>query len=193
MKKLNLIIFIFAIYFLGINPCFAFPEKFVDDSGKTFIIKEIPKQVVSLVPGLTEIIFKLEAGKSLKGITYHTVFPSENSAIKIVGGFFNPSVNAIAELNPDVIFISSLHTEVREYFKNKDVKIIELGTSSVPDGIETIMLLGKIFNKKEKALQIKKELDDQIDLITEKLNFIDLKNRKRVMRLMGRDKVMTPG
>ncbi|MCP3899585.1 MAG: ABC transporter substrate-binding protein [Desulfobacteraceae bacterium] len=193
MKKLNLIIFIFSIYFLGINLCFAFPEKFVDDSGKAFIIKEIPKQVVSLVPGLTEIIFKLEVDKSLKGITYHTVFPSENSSIKIVGGFFNPSVNAIAELNPDVVFISSLHTEVREYFKDKGVKVIELGTSSVPDGIETIMLLGKIFNKKEKALQIKKELDDQIELITNKLNFIDLKNRKRVMRLMGRDKVMTPG
>ncbi|MCK5312763.1 MAG: adenosylcobinamide amidohydrolase [Desulfobacteraceae bacterium] len=193
MKTLKLILLYLIISFLNINFCFAFPVRFVDDSGKTFIIKEKPKNVVSLVPTITEIIFKIDAESSLKGTTYHSVFPSENSTIKIVGGFFNPSVKAVADLNPDVIFISNLHSEVKKYFKNKNVKIIELGASSLSNGFENILLLGKIFDKEKKALLIKKEIDDQIDLITEKLNFIEPEKRKRVMRLMGRDRIMTPG
>ncbi|MCD4743279.1 MAG: adenosylcobinamide amidohydrolase, partial [Desulfobacteraceae bacterium] len=193
MKKLKILLLLLVILFLQINYCFSFPVKFVDDSGKSFTIKKIPNRVVSLVPTITEIIFKLNAEDSLKGMTYHTVFPSNDSLIKVVGGFFNPSVKAVAALNPDLIFISNLHTEIRKHFKNQDVKIIGLGTSSLSNGFENILLLGKIFDKENKALFLKKKIDDEIDLITKKLGFIKSEKRKRVMRIMGRTKLMTPG
>ncbi len=192
MKKLKIIIFL-IISFLFINNSFAFPLNFMDDAGKIFIIKKKPVQVVSLVPTITEIIFKLDAQASLKGMTYHTVFSSNNSLIKVVGGFFNPSIQAIEKLKPDIIFVSNLHSKVKKHFDNRDIKIIELGASSLSDGYENILLMGKIFEKEDKALLLIKENDDQINVITRKLGFIDPAKRKRVMRLMGRDKLMTPG
>ena len=211
MKKFKITIF-FIIYFLFINNCFAlsvnFPVTFTDDSGKTFIIKEKPVRVVSLVPTITEIIFKLNAQESLKGMTYHTVFSEEKGLIKVVGGFFNPSVKAIESLNPDVIFVSNLHSKVKKYFensniknsniknpniKNQGVKIVEFGASSLSDGSENILVLGKIFDREEKALLLKANNDIQIEVINKNLEFIDPLKRKRVMRLMGRDKLMTPG
>ena len=192
MKKLKIAVCL-IICFLSINSCFAFPVNFTDDSGKTFIFDKKPERVVSLVPAITEIIFKLDAQQSLKGVTYHTVFPSDNSLIKIVGGFFNPSVKAIESLNPDVIFISNLHSEVKKYFKNKDVKTVEIGASSLSDSVENMLLIGKIFGKEDKALLLKKHNDDQVDVITKKLAFIDKTEKKRVMRIMGREKLMTPG
>ncbi|MEN8212396.1 MAG: adenosylcobinamide amidohydrolase, partial [Thermodesulfobacteriota bacterium] len=192
MRKFKFAIFL-IICFLYINNCFAFPVNFTDDSGKAFIIKEKPVRVVSLVPTITEIIFKLEARQPLKGVTYHTVFTSKDSLIEVVGGFFNPSVKAIEKLNPDIIFVSNLHSEVKKHFKNRDIKIIELGASSLTDGFENILLMGKIFGREDKALLLQKENNDQIDLISRKLEFIEPAKRKRVMRLMGRDKLMTPG
>jgi iron complex transport system substrate-binding protein len=193
MKKLNLIIMILTICFLSLNLCFALPVSFVDDSGKTIIIEEKPNRVVSLVPAITEIIVKLDATESLIGTTYHSTAISKGSLIKVVGGFFNPSIESVEDLKPDLIFVSSLHTEIKEYFKNKNIQTIELGTSSVPHGFDNILLLGKIFKKEKEALLVKQAIDDQIDLITQKLKFIGQNKRKRVMRLMGRDKVMTPG
>jgi len=192
MKKLKIVVLL-IICFLYMNNCFAFPLNFTDDSGQTFTFDKKPVQVVSLVPTITEIIFKLDAQKSLKGMTYHTVFSSKDSSIKIVGGFFNPSVKAIEMLHPDVIFVSNLHSEVKKHFKNQDIKIIEIGASSLLDGFENILLIGKIFGKENKALQLKKENDDKIGIITSKLGFIDPAKRKRVMRLMGRATLMTPG
>ena len=192
MKTLKIAVFL-TIYFLSINSCFAFSVSFTDDSGENFIFDKKPERVVSLVPAITEIIFKIDAQQSLKGVTYHTVFPSDNSLIKIVGGFFNPSVKAIESLNPDVIFVSNLHSEVKKYFKNKDVKTVEIGASSLSDSVENMLLIGKIFGKEDKALLLKKHNDDQVDVIAKKLAFIDKTERKRVMRIMGREQLMTPG
>ena len=57
---------------------------------------------MSLVPSLTEIIFTLGAGDSVVGITYHSTYPPELSERKIIGGYFEPSVETIADLNPDI-------------------------------------------------------------------------------------------
>ncbi len=192
MRKFSFIIFL-IICFSYIHNCFAFPVKFTDDAGKTFIIETKPMRVVSLVPTITEIIFKLEAQASLKGVTYHTVFSPEHSLIEIVGGFFNPSIQAIEKLKPDIIFVSNLHSKVKKYFKDRDIKTVEIGASSLSDGFDNLLLMGKIFEKEDKALLLKKENYDQINVITRKLGFIVPAKRKRVMRLMGRDKLMTPG
>ncbi|MCP4672388.1 MAG: ABC transporter substrate-binding protein [Desulfobacula sp.] len=190
------------IYLLFINNCFAFsatfPVTFTDDAGKIFKLDKKPVRVVSLVPTITEIIFKLGAEKSLKGITYHTQIPDKNISIEIVGGFFNPSVKAIENLNPDVIFVSNLHHKVKKYFEtpdmqNRNVKIVEFGASSLSDGSKNIFVLGKIFDKEEKALLLKTNNDIQIEVINKKLEFIEPSQRKRVMRLMGRETLMTPG
>jgi len=177
----------------SINTGFAFPIQVVDDSGKTIVIEKMPKRVVSLVPAITEIIFKLNAQSVLKGITYHTKIPADTSLIKVVGGFSNPSLKAVASLHPDLIFVSSLHKGIQEYFKNKNVKIIKVSTHSVSQGLAHILLLGKIFNKNEKAGLIKKQNDDQIELIRKKIALIAPDKRKRVLRIMGRDTLMTPG
>ncbi len=191
MKKLNLIVLILC--FLSINHCFAFPVNFVDDCKTDFSIQKKPNRVVSLVPSITEIIIKLDAVESLKGITYHSYLPAKENFIKVVGGFFNPSVKAIADLKPDIIFISSLHTELKEYFKNQNVKLIELGTPSVDGGLENILLLGKIFDKEKQARSLIENIENQIDLITKKVGLLAPEKKKRVMRIMGRNKVMTPG
>ncbi len=192
MKKLTFTTILLILVFLPLSIGFSFPVKFVDDAGKTYIVDKKPSRVISLVPTVTEVIYKLGAQDSLKGITYHSDFPGTSNK-PIVGGFFEPSIKAIEELNPDVIFISDMHTEVKDHFKGKDVRLIELATSSVLDGIDHILLLGRIFEREARAEAIKLKIDAEIELISKKLNLIKPDKKLRVMRLMGRDSLMTPG
>ena len=192
MKIIKMVLLVLVFLYLPMGSAFSFSVKFVDDKNDPFVLSQSPSRVVSLVPAISEIIFKLGVQDALKGITYHSNFPGA-SGKAIVGGFFGPSVTAINELNPDLIFISSLHTEVKTYFKDKDVLLIELNTTSVLDGINTISLLGKIFDKQEQARVIRSGIDEQIDLITKKLSRIEPDQKLRVMRFMGRDQMMSPG
>ena len=183
---------------LGLILLFAFPAnvfsfQFIDDGGKTIEITQPPQRVVSLVPSITEILHKIGAGDTIKAITYHDVYPAANADKKIVGGYFSPSIDVIAAEKPDIIFISDLHKEVQEHFKNGDAQLVLLGTNSIPDSKEKIILLGKIFNKEKQAQTLVQSINQQLTTIAQKIERIPPEKRQRVIRLMGRDRVMTPG
>jgi ABC-type Fe3+-hydroxamate transport system substrate-binding protein len=72
----------FALFFIilfavlwGTAPVFSYPVEFLDAQGNKIIIKKRPSRVVSLVPSVTEIIFRIGAGDAVKAITYHSTYP----------------------------------------------------------------------------------------------------------------------
>ncbi|MBF0203186.1 MAG: adenosylcobinamide amidohydrolase [Desulfamplus sp.] len=194
-SKLNILIWVvFTVLMQGVicASSFSYPFVFKDSSNKKITLNQKPVQVVSLVPSITEIIFKLGAQDSLKGITYHTTNPWDASQKSVVGGFFQPSIEAIDALSPDVIFCSSIHSQVISHFRNSESILVDLKTGSVQDGLETIILLGKIFEKEKQALKIVADIRKDIDLIARKMASANV-DKKRVIRLMGRQSIMTPG
>jgi len=174
-------------------PAFSYPVKFKDSMGNNITIENRPVCVVSLVPSITEIIFKIGAGDAVKAVTYHDTYPPEMNYKKIVGGFFSPSLMAIEKIQPDVIFLSTLHKRVRERFGDKGCQLINLETDSIADSYKNILLLGRIFKKENEAAGIVHDIKKQLQVIAKKVAKIPDSKRKRVVRLMGRDPVMVPG
>ena len=187
---------LFVILFVTIwtiSPALSYSVKFVDSSGKTITINKIPEKIVSLVPSITEILFKVGAGDTVKAVTYHDSCPGEPGSKQIVGGFFSPSLKAIEASQPDIIFLSPLHKKVMEKFGHGKCMLITLETNSIDDSYHNIRLLGKIFNKEKQAGKLVDEIKTQLRIISDKVDRIPLSKRKRVLRLMGCDPVMTPG
>ncbi len=77
----------------------AAPVEVTDDTGNRIRLDAAPRQVVSLVPSATEIIFAIGAGKSLAGITHHSAAICGAGDKTIVGGFFSPSADHVMALN----------------------------------------------------------------------------------------------
>ncbi len=160
--------------------------------GHTVIIEKRPERVVSLVPGVTEILFRLGAGDAVRGVTYHDTYPQETSQKEIVGGFFSPSIEKIEQIEPDMIFISDIHKDIIARFRNK-CRVIHLKTDAFSNLYENIALLGDIFSAADKASEIVSEIKSDIDIIARKTAKIPESQKKRVIRLMGGGTVMTPG
>lgn len=197
-KVLNRIFLVIAltslIIFGGLSPALAHPHhtSFTDGSGSKIMVEQKPSRVVSLVPAVTEIIFKLNADSALKGLTYHDTLPAETSTKKSVGGFFNPSLEKIEEINPDMIFVSSLHDKVREKFAGKAV-IVELDAHSIEDIYDNITIIGEIFDKDEEAFKTISKIKKELRTISGKVEAVPALSKKRTIRLMGRDSIMAPG
>ncbi len=67
----------------------------------------IPVQrVVSVAPTLTEIVCALDACTRLVGVTRFDDYPPEVKSIAKIGGFVDPSLEAIAKLKPDVVLLT---------------------------------------------------------------------------------------
>jgi iron complex transport system substrate-binding protein len=193
IKSAGLLSIILCATLMVTSPAFSYPVTFTDSRNKSITIEKRPERVVSLVPSITEIIFKVGAGDTVKAVTYHDSCPGEPGSKQIVGGFFSPSLKAIEAIQPDIIFLSRLQKKVMERFGHGKCKLIDLETDSISDSYTNIILLGKIFNKEKKAAMLVNEIKRQLRIVSEKINRIPDSKRKRVLRLMGRDPVMTPG
>jgi ABC-type Fe3+-hydroxamate transport system substrate-binding protein/adenosylcobinamide amidohydrolase len=171
----------------------AYPIYFTDDLGKQITVDQKPERVISLVPGITEMIFSIGAGDSVCGVTYFDTYPGDATLKTIVGGFFSPSLKRIKELQPDYIFVSTLHQPIIDYYALKKCQTVVFTPSSIKKSLAHLTTLGKIFNCSEKSSQFGLKIQNQLDFIANKVSEIPKEKRKRVMRLMGRERVMTPG
>ena len=192
-RKFTLLLFVLFTITWSAAPVFSYPVKFTDSMGNNITIEKRPKCVVSLVPSITEIIFKIGAGDAVKAVTYHDTYPPEMASKEIIGGFFSPSLIAIEKIQPDVIFVSRLHKRIRERFGGDGCQLINLETDSIVDSYKNILLLGRIFKKENEAAGIVHDIKKQLQIIAKKVAKIPDSKRKRVVRLMGRDPVMVPG
>jgi ABC-type Fe3+-hydroxamate transport system substrate-binding protein/adenosylcobinamide amidohydrolase len=171
----------------------SFPITVTDTGGQTVRLKDIPKRVVSLVPSATETFFALGAGDLIVGLTHHDTYPRETNNKTVVGGFFNPSPEIIEKLKPEAILFSSFQEKIHQRFSESQIPLIQVDTRTMEDGFRMIELVGKITNKDEEAATKIGRIREQLDLVSRKVAKIPEAKRKRVMRLMGSDVIMTPG
>jgi len=152
-----------------------------------------PQRIVSLVPAATEIVFELGAGDLVTGVTYHDATLNGASGKAVMGGFFQPSLEKIKQAQPDMIIMSRIHKQVLEAFRDSDCRLFIYETNSIEDGFSNIMDLGKLTGKEDAAGQLVEKNRQEIEFIQKKLARAVPGKRKRVIRLMGRDQIMTPG
>lgn len=171
----------------------AYPVNVQDSKGNYLSFAKPPHRVVSLVPSVTEILFKIGAKDFVQGITYHDITLAGAAGKQIVGGFFLPSLDKIKAINPDMLILSSIHKEVIERFKNTECKLFIFENNTIATSYNTIAVLGKLFDREKQAQKIIETNKAEINHIKQKLDGIDNLKKKRVIRLMGRETIMTPG
>lgn len=151
-----------------------------------------PQRVVCLVPAVAEIIFAIGADDALAGVTYHSMYPAAVAEKKMVGGFFAPSMGRIGALDPDLIIAADLHKEVGAHFK-ENIVLVDPPVHSINQALARIEALGVIFAKEDGAKKLIEKNRAELAVIAKKTGRIPVKERQRVMRLMGVEQLMVPG
>jgi ABC-type Fe3+-hydroxamate transport system substrate-binding protein len=75
IKHYYLCFYIFFAILCSAVPVFSHSIAFTDAQGKHISITQSPVRVVSLVPGITEIIFRIGAGDAVKAVTHYDTYP----------------------------------------------------------------------------------------------------------------------
>jgi len=132
--------------------------------GVTVILTEAPKRIVSLAPHATEIICAIDAGDSLAAVDKFANCPASSKSKPEVDGF-TPSVEAIAALKPDFVYMVFDPGEVAASLRRLDIKVLNLDVPDSLDGVfEHIELWGRITRHEDDASDVvgdmKKQRDD---------------------------------
>jgi len=135
------------------------PITITDDLNRTVTVAEIPQRIVSLSPSNTEILFALDLGDKVVGVTDFCDYPEELLAkidageIQRVGTTF-PGFNleTIVDLEPDVAF--AIGATVPEYVTDLEglgIPVIILQPEDIDGIFSDIELVGEVTGKEAEA------------------------------------------
>ncbi len=146
----------------------------IDDLGHRIKIKRDVKKVVSLVPTNSEHVCILDCDR-LYGGTRYDRFPAElvkrvkEGKIKIIGGGFDPNLEMIIEIKPDVILANGPSQQrVVLPLKRMGYPILSLYPKNIDRLKRDFLLLGEILGRKAKAIKIVKEVESRLKEIQKK-------------------------
>jgi len=103
------------------------------------------RRVVSLNPSLTQILVAVGAGERLVGIDDRSAqLLPELTGLPRVGGLFNPSLEAIVALEPDLVAVvpSAEQRDLRSRLSALGVSVLELPNIALEDLLRSIEALG---------------------------------------------------
>jgi iron complex transport system substrate-binding protein len=113
-----------------------------------------PLRVVSLYPSLTEILVALDALPALVGVDeYSARVRPEVRDLPRVGGLFNPSLEAIVALEPDLVVLvpSAQQRNLRERLEALGIEVLVLANITLDEALASIEVLGARVGRREAA------------------------------------------
>ncbi|HHY59287.1 MAG TPA: cobalamin-binding protein [Clostridia bacterium] len=145
-----------------------FPVTFVDSLGREVTVGQQPAKVVSLSPAITEILFAIGAGDKIAGVTDYCEYPPEALAKPKVGGFEDPNMELIIELDPDLIFVAAgIQEEFVQQFHNLGMAVVVLDAETVEEVLHNIQLAGLALGQVEEAGELVAQLAARINAVKE--------------------------
>jgi iron complex transport system substrate-binding protein len=110
-----------------------------DDLDFPFVMTSPPQRIISLAPNITEILFNLDLGEKVVGVTRYCDFPDKALKKEKIGGMIDLNLEKIIALKPDLI-IGFRGNPLRIIERLRDLHlplfVLEMGTN-----LETVFIV----------------------------------------------------
>lgn len=123
-----------------------------DDLGQTLVFERPPTRIVSISPGLTEILFALDLGDLVVGVSDFCDYPPAARTKPKIGGVI-PNLEAIVALRPDLV-VGTGGVAMGDFVRRLDrlgIAAMGLESDSIDAVFTRIMLLGRITAQEARA------------------------------------------
>jgi iron complex transport system substrate-binding protein len=137
---------------IGCQPQFQ-PVTYTDDMGQEITIAKIPQRIVSHVPAITEILFALGLEERVVGVSDYCDYPEEAKLKPSVGNYYNPSIEDIVALDPDLVLTDG-HSDSIKGLDNLGITSIVIDPKDIDGILKDIELLGKFTGTEKEAKKL---------------------------------------
>jgi ABC-type Fe3+-hydroxamate transport system substrate-binding protein len=141
---------------------------FIDQLGRSIQLRQKPQRIISLVPSITETLYSLGLDQEIAGITKFCIRPDHwFSSKKRIGGTKDPDIEAIREIQPDLI-IANKEENSRAILEalEIDYPIWISDIRTLEDAYGMIEALGELLERQEKAGSLIGEIEEQFSTIS---------------------------
>lgn len=107
--------------------------------------------IVTLAPNLTEIVFLLEQGHRIKGVSNFDTWPEPVRTLPKLGGYFNPDIEGLLRLKPDLIFLLQGRSDLKSRLETFGFSVWEFRCETLQDIRSAIIGIGRILGVEKTA------------------------------------------
>ena len=126
------------------------------------------QRIISLAPNITEILFSLGLQDHIVGVSDFCTFPKEAMEKESIGGLFNPDLEKITALKPDLILATESYQGLADKLGKERFNIVLLPEKTIEDMYVTIDSIGMLTNTSEKAKILVASIKDSMDIYNAK-------------------------
>lgn len=140
---------------------------YTDCYGNRVQLDSVPARIISLSPAITEMVFMLDEGDKLVGISDFCHYPEATDTMNRVGGMQNINVESLMALNPDVVLIGSIVTKQdMEKMERVGLKVVVIREESKLEGLcDALAVIGQLLDRNELAEEQIQRIHNQLDSV----------------------------
>ena len=130
-----------------------YPLTLTDDLGRKVTLQAEPRRVVSVLPSTTETLCALGLCERLVGVDDYSDFPASVSKLPKVGGLYNPNVEAVVALKPDLVIVSK-YGKLADSLAAAGITVLAINPETYEEVFSKTLVLGKVMNREAQAKQL---------------------------------------
>jgi len=174
---------------VGCKPQFQ-PGTYTDDMGRGVTIHETPQRIVSHVPSITEMLFALGLEERVVGVSDYCDYPEEAKSKPSVGNYYNPSIENIVALEPDLVLTDGHSENIKQLDELKPpITYMVIDPKDIDGIFEDLELLGKVTSTEDEAKEL---IEDMQDSISQVLALVEGAPRPKVLFIIDATELALP-
>ena len=144
-----------------------------DGLGRSVTLTAVPQRIASLSPAATEILFAVGAGDQVAAVDMFSNYPPEATTREKLDAF-QPSVEAIAGAQPDLVLVFYDPGNLVEGLTNANLTVFFLETPTSVEGVlDQIRVLGKVTGHPQEAEELVESMQQDIGAVQERLAAVE--------------------
>jgi iron complex transport system substrate-binding protein len=182
--------FLMALGALAPAPAPAFVV--TDGTGRSVTLVAPPRRIVSLVPGVTEMLYAIGAEDRLVGRTDFCDYPPAARAKPSVGGMVSPSLEILVALKPDLVVATSSGNsdETRAQLERLRIPLYLVDPYGLADVLRTVERLGDLAERRARAAEVVAGLERRVRAVEAR---VAARPRPRVLYVVWPEPLIVPG
>lgn len=116
--------------------------------------------LISLAPSATKVLQETGADQQLIGATDYCTASNVDC---IVGGWSNPDVELVIDMNPDLVFtVDQIQRQIAEKLEQNGVRVCHLEPQTIPETLTAIERIGLEANREIEGKQMASQLETRL-------------------------------
>ena len=165
----------------------------VDQLERRVDVPDDPRRVISLAPSITEIVYALEQGNRLKGVTRHSDYPRQATKLPRIGSYVRLDIERIVALNPDLCIATKDGNPkaIIDRLESLKIPVYVVDPHNLDTILETILKIGTILNAGDRAKTLTTRMRTRIQRVKSRVAQVNY--RPRVFFQIGISPIVSAG